>query len=146
MTDRRIARSVGRVVPGTTAWRYIGLWAAVVVAVFAVGTAGYMVIGGWDLGDAFYMTAITITTTGFREVRELDEPLRLWTTAVAIVGIGLIFGTVGIIIEELVRYASSGRREAKRLAGELEALRDHYVLCGYGRVGSTVATELEHDG
>jgi voltage-gated potassium channel len=117
-----------------------------VVVAFAVATAGYMVLGGWSLSDAFYMASITLTTVGFREVRELDEPLRLWTIVVAIAGVGLIFGTVGIIVEELVREATSGKREARRVADRLEALRDHYVLCGYGRVGSTVALELAHEG
>ncbi len=131
---------------GAGPWRFLRAWLLVVAAAFAVGTAGYMVIGGWDLSDAFYMTAITLTTVGFREVRELDEPLRIWTSLVAIGGVALIFGTVGIITEELVRDATSGRREAKRVRDELADMRGHFVLCGYGRVGSTVARELVHDG
>ncbi len=145
VTDRRFASRAGPV-RSASAWRNLGLWALVVVVAFAVGTAGYMILGGWSLSDAFYMAAITLTTVGFREVRELDEPLRLWTTAVAIAGVGLIFGTVGIIVEELVRDATSGKREARRVADRVAAMRDHYVLCGYGRVGSTVATELAHEG
>jgi len=141
-----MARGVGRIVPGTVTWPWVGAWIAVVVGVFAIGTAGYVILGGWSLSDAFYMASITLTTVGFREVRELDEALRLWTTVLAITGVALIFGTVGIIVEELVRDATSGRREAKRVAGEVAGLRDHYVVCGYGRVGSTVATELEHEG
>ncbi len=142
-------RTVGRsrpVPPGAAPWRLLRVWLLVVAMAFAVGTAGYIVVGGWSLSDAFYMTAITLTTTGFREVRELDEPLRLWTTVVAIAGVGIIFGTVGIITEELVRDATSGRREAKRVADELSGMRDHFILCGYGRVGSTVAREMVHEG
>ena len=130
----------------TTPWRLLRVWLMVVAATFAIGTLGYLLIGGWSLSDALYMTAITLTTVGFREVRELDEPLRLWTSLVAIAGVGLIFGTVGMITEELVRDATSGRREAKRVADELAGTRDHFVICGYGRVGSTVARELAHDG
>jgi len=131
---------------GATPWRFLRAWLLVVAAAFVIGTLGYMAIGGWSLSDAFYMTAITLTTVGFREVRELDEPLRIWTSLVAIAGVGIIFGTVGIITEELVRDATSGRREAKRVQDELAGMRDHFVLCGYGRVGSTVARELAHDG
>ncbi len=130
----------------TGPWRLLRVWLVVVAAAFAVGTVGYIVIGGWSLSDALYMTTITLTTVGFREVRELDEPLRTWTSLVAIAGVGIIFGTVGIITEELVRDATSGRREAKRVTDELAGMRDHFVLCGYGRVGSTVARELAHDG
>jgi len=140
-----VARRAGAVPPGWT-WSHLWAWALVVVLAFAVATAGYMVLGRWSLSDAFYMASITLTTVGFREVRELDETLRLWTTVVAIAGVGIIFGTVGIIVEELVREATSGKREARRVADRLEALRDHYVLCGYGRVGSTVALELAHEG
>jgi voltage-gated potassium channel len=132
--------------PATGPWRLLRVWLLVVAAAFAVGTVGYIAIGGWSLSDALYMTAITLTTVGFREVRELDEPLRIWTSLVAIAGVGIIFGTVGIITEELVRDATSGRREAKRVQDELAGMRDHFVLCGYGRVGSTVARELAHDG
>ncbi len=132
--------------PAAGPWRLLRVWIVVVVVVFAIGTIGYLIIGGWSLSDAFYMAAITLTTVGFREVRELDGPLRLWTTIVAIAGVGLIFGTVGIIAEELVRDATSGRREAKRVADELAAMRDHFVLCGYGRVGTTVAREMVHEG
>jgi voltage-gated potassium channel len=132
--------------PATGPWRLLRVWLVVVAAAFAVGTVGYIVIGGWSLSDALYMTAITLTTVGFREVRELDESLRIWTSLVAIAGVGIIFGTVGIITEELVRDATSGRREAKRVQDELAGMRDHFVLCGYGRVGSTVARELAHDG
>ena len=93
--------------------------------------------------DAAYMTVITMTTVGFREVRELvDWPERVWTMLLAIAGVGIIFGTIGIVAEAVLAEASSGRREAKRMAETVAALRDHYILCGYGRVGSTVAREL----
>ena len=148
--DARVTmgRTVGRTRATTPAapWRLVRVWIVVVVAVFVVGTVGFMAIGGWSLSDAFYMTAITLTTVGFREVQELNEPLRIWTALVAIAGVGLIFGTVGIIAEELVRDATSGRREAKRVAKELAGMRDHFVLCGYGRVGSIVAREMVHEG
>jgi voltage-gated potassium channel len=132
--------------PQAAPWRFLRLWLLVVAGAFVVGSVGYILIGGWSLSDAFYMTAITLTTVGFREVRELDEPLRIWTSIVAIAGVGIIFGTVGIITEELVRDVTSGRREAKRVADELAGMRDHFVLCGYGRVGSTVAREMAHEG
>ena len=48
VTDRRLARGMGRVVPGSATWSYVGAWIAIVVAAFAIGTAGYIVIGGWS--------------------------------------------------------------------------------------------------
>jgi voltage-gated potassium channel len=101
---------------------------------------------GWSLGDALYMTVITLTTTGFREVRELDELGRTWTSILSIAGVGIIFGTVGLVVEGVFNELTGGEREARRMADTIARLSDHFVLCGYGRVGSTVARELVDHG
>jgi voltage-gated potassium channel len=121
-------------------------WIAIVAAVLAIGTAGFMALEGWSLSDALYMTVISVTTAGFREVQPLDEAGRAWTMIVTVAGVLLIFGTVGLVTEYLVTEATSGRRERRRMERRVAALTDHFVLCGYGRVGSTVARELTHDG
>ena len=122
------------------------MWFVVVVTVFVVGAAGYMILFRWSPSDALYMTVITLTTVGFREVRELDDAGRVWTGVLTIAGVGIIFGTVGIVAESFVRDLTSGRREERRMAQAIAELRDHFVLCGYGRVGSTVARELKDRG
>jgi voltage-gated potassium channel len=121
-------------------------WLAIVGAALAAGTAGYMLLEGWNLSDALYMTVISVTTAGFREVRDLDEVGRLWTMLVIGFGVVLIFGSVGLVTEYLVTEATSGRRIGRRMTRQVDELREHFVLCGYGRVGSTVARELVHDG
>ncbi len=120
----------------------IRAWLAIVLTVVVIGTAGYVVILGWPADDALYMTVITLTTVGFREVRPLDDAGRIWTSLLSISGVAIIFGTIGIVVESFVRDLASGRREEKRMAETLASLHDHIVLCGYGRVGSTVAREL----
>jgi len=124
---------------------HIRLWLAAVLVTATVGTVGYVVMG-WSLSDAAYMTGITLTTVGYREVRELDELGRLWTVIVAVAGVGIIFGSVGIVAETVLSEAVSGRREAKRMTEAIGRLSGHMILCGYGRVGSTVARELDHVG
>ena len=124
----------------------LSVWIWGVAAVVAVGSLGYVLVLGWDVGDALYMTVITLTTVGYREVRELDGLGRAWTSLVAIAGVGIIFGTVGLVAEALLAQATSNRREARRMQNAVDALRDHFVLCGYGRVGATVARELAHAG
>ena len=119
------------------------MWLAAVLAVAAIGTAGYLVMG-WSIDDAAYMTGITLTTVGYKEVRELDGLARAWTVLVAIAGVGIIFGSVGIVAEAVLSDAVSGRREANRMSDTISALRGHLILCGYGRVGATVARELAH--
>ena len=133
--------------PATVSARHIQVWLALVAAVVAIGTAGFIALDpGWSLIDALYMTVITLTTVGFREVQPLNDATRVWTMVLAVSGVGLIFGSVGIVTEYLVVEATSGRREAKRMADAVGKLRDHYILCGFGRVGATVARELVHSG
>jgi voltage-gated potassium channel len=136
-----VTRSLLHAFRGTHVW----LWLAAVVAVAAIGTAGYVGLG-WSIGDAIYMTGITLTTVGYREVQELDGVGRAWTVIVGIAGVGIIFGTVGIVAQAVLNEASSGRREARRMAETIDGLTGHLILCGYGRVGSTVARELANGG
>jgi voltage-gated potassium channel len=133
--------------PAAITATHIRIWLAVIVGCIVVGTAGYLVLEpGWRLLDALYMTVITLTTVGFREVQPLGDAGRIWTMALSLVGVGLIFGTVGIVAEYLVVEATSGRREAERMVQAVNKLSGHYILCGYGRVGLTVARELVHSG
>ncbi len=121
-------------------------WLAIVGAIVVVATAGYMTLPGWSLSDSLYMTVITITTVGFREVHELDTTGQLWTMLVAIGGAGIIFGGVGVVTERLVTDVTSGKREARRMTQAIDGMSGHFIVCGYGRVGSTVARELVHAG
>ncbi len=126
--------------------QHLRIWIVVVLALIVGGTLGYMLIAGWPFDDAVDMTIITMTTVGYKEVRELDDVGRLWTMVLAIGGVGVIFGSIGIVAESILSEAVSGRREQRRMKDAVDALRDHFILCGYGRVGSTAARELEHAG
>jgi voltage-gated potassium channel len=142
-TRSRTIRNAADIVQG----RHVRTWLAVIAGAIAVGTAGYVVLFRWSLIDALYMTVITLTTVGFREVHPLDAwPERLWTMLVSVSGVAIIFGSIGIVAEAMVAEVSSGRREARRMAEQVAGLTGHFILCGYGRVGSTVARELIHAG
>jgi voltage-gated potassium channel len=111
----------------------------------AVGVFGYMVFEGWSFTDALYMTVITITTVGYREVRTLDASGQLWTMLLLITGVGTLFyaavSSVELVVEGTLR-GYFGRRRVKAAIGRLDG---HYILCGYGRVGRQVARELAAD-
>ncbi len=126
--------------------RWVSIWVVVVLGVLAVGTAGYVGFFGWSVDDGLYMTAITLTTVGYKEVRELGGLARLWTVMLSFAGVGIIFGTVGFVAETFVAEALSGRRQRRQMARTVEALTEHVIVCGYGRVGATVARQLEHAG
>jgi voltage-gated potassium channel len=117
-----------------------------VVAAIGLFTCLYMVLARWSLSDGLYMTVITLTTVGFREVRPLDEVGRAVTMAAALAGAALIFGGVGIMAETLVADLTSGGRERRRMQRQIDQVHDHFIVCGYGRVGSTTARELRQAG
>jgi voltage-gated potassium channel len=125
---------------------HVRIWLLAVAAVVVIGTAGFALLMGWAVGDAIYMTVITLTTVGFREVRELDGAGRAWTMLLSVAGVAIIFGSVGIVAESVLGEVASGRRERRRMEERIAGLHGHYVICGYGRVGATVARELVHGG
>ncbi|MGB3632708.1 MAG: potassium channel protein [Rubrobacteraceae bacterium] len=116
------------------------------VAVVVVGTAGYMVLEGWGFLDAFYMTIISITTAGYNEVRQLDTVGRLWTMFVLVSGVGILFYSIVAFVELAVEGTVQRYLGRRRMDARISKLRDHYVLCGYGRVGRQVAEELSEEG
>jgi voltage-gated potassium channel len=126
---------------------HLRAWFAVVLLCTVVGTLGYVVLFGWDASDGLFMTVITLTTVGFKEVRDLTTLAeRVWTMLLAVAGVAIIYGTIGIVAETIISEAASGRREVKRMREAVAALHGHFIVCGFGRVGSTVARELEHTG
>lgn len=120
------------------------LWLAIVAGVVLVGSVGYVAMLGWSVSDSVYMTVITLTTVGYKEVRALDDVGRAWTSILAVSGVAIIFGTIGLVAESFVAETVSGRREKRRMADAVDKLSGHFILCGYGRVGTTVARELDH--
>src|ERR1044071_3385957 len=79
--------------------RWVLTWLFVVAAIAAIASLGYIILFGWSISDAIYMTVITLTTEGYKEVRELSDAGRAWTVLVALAGVGIIFGTVGFVAE-----------------------------------------------
>jgi len=116
------------------------------VAVLAGGTAGYVVIEGWNVWDAFYMTVTTVATVGYREVHPLSLPGQVFTIVLIFCGVGTAFYTVTLLATIIVEGGLHRRLEERRAARMLENLKDHFILCGYGRIGSIIANELHQQG
>src|SRR4028118_10414 len=112
------------------------------VIIATVGVLGYMVFEGWSFIDALYMTVITLTTVGYREVHDLDTTGQLWTMALLITGVGTLFYAAVTSVELAVEGAVRGYFERRRMTAEINKVNGHYVLCGFGRVGRQVAREF----
>lgn len=119
----------------------VGLAALLAVVLF--GTVGYVVIERWTLAESVYMVVLSITTTGFQEVRPLSSGGRLLTTLVIVLGL-LTLGYLGGSMAQLaIENTLTGRRGMQR---KLSRLRDHYIVCGYGRMGEHICADLERAG
>jgi voltage-gated potassium channel len=115
-------------------------------AITVIGVLGYIVFEGWSFTDALYMTVITVTTVGYREVRPLDTTGQLWTMVLLITGVGTLFYAAVSSVELVVEGAIRGYFGRRRMQAAVGKLNGHYILCGYGRVGRQVAREFARDG
>jgi voltage-gated potassium channel len=122
--------------------RRIALYALVVLTITVAGTVGYVVFEGWTIMEGLYMTVITLSTVGFKEVRPLSPGGQAWTMALIVAGIGAL----GYLFKSVGQSLMSGdwgvRMRRRRMQDRVDALRDHYVICGYGRVGRQVVQDL----
>jgi len=123
------------------------VWSAFLAlgVITAVSVLGYILFEGWSFMDALYMTVITLTTVGYKEVRELDTTGQLWTMALLITGVGTLFYAAVSSVELAVEGAVRGYFERRRVRARINKLNGHYILCGFGRVGRQVAREFALD-
>src|SRR3990167_8076087 len=119
----------------------IGAGLAVFFALLAFGTAGYMLIEQWAFFDALYMTVITITTVGYREVRPLDTEGRIFTILLVLFGVGTAFYLLTTFVAFVIEGDLGAALGLTRMKSRIEQLSDHYILCGFGRVGEEIARE-----
>lgn len=114
-------------------------------ALVAVGTLGFAVILGESLFDALYRTVITVYTAGLVSAPESTSG-KVMTLVLVIWGVGIFLYVFGLVIELTVRGTVTGAWQRRRLRRRVEDLRDHYIICGYGRVGRRVAAEFRESG
>ena len=116
---------------------------ALLLAVLAVGTVGYLALG-LSLLDALYQSVTTVTTVGFREVGEPTAPFRWFTIFLVLLGVGTVLYALGVLLEALVEGRISERFGRRRMERQLAELEGHVVVCGWGRVGQAIGTALRN--
>ena len=129
--------------PWWAGWR---LSVILLIGVVAGGTAGYSLIEGWDVWDSLYMTVISVTTAGYREVHPLSRSGELFTMIVLTVGVATVLYTFSFLMARLVEGDLESRWGRRRRERMLDELTDHFIICGFGRMGLIIAQEFVRQG
>jgi voltage-gated potassium channel len=117
-----------------------------IVTTLSIGTVGFTVIDGYPPFDAFYMTLTTMTTVGYGEIHPLSHAGRVFNSFLIVFGVTTIFIAIGAMTQTIIELEfgdAIGKRRKKRM---IDNLKDHYIICGFGRVGRGAAIELSHAG
>ena len=119
---------------------------AALAAVVLGGTIGYRVIEGWPWIDSLYMTVITIATVGYAEIQPLSSAGQIFTIILILGGVGTVF----YILTSMVKYILEGelgfRMGRQRMEAKIKKLHDHFIICGFGKVGKAIADTLAAQG
>jgi len=111
-------------------------------ALVLIGTSGYMIIEGWPVSDAIYMTIITLATVGYGEVHQVSGVGRIFTIFLIVAGVGYFMYVVGLLVQFLVEDRIRVILGRRKLDKQIAKLKEHYIICGYGRIGRVLARYL----
>jgi voltage-gated potassium channel len=120
----------------------ISLALVLLALIFVGGVTGYMVIEGWSFWDAFYMTVITVTTVGYREIHPMSRTGEVFTSALLLVGVGTAFYTFTLAATIVVDGGLQKRLGRRRVRRMIDDLDQHFIVCGFGRIGTVIADEF----
>jgi len=124
----------------------LGLFLSIPVVLVLLGTLGYHLIEGWPFFDSLYMTVITVTTVGYLEVHELSREGRAFTMLLALGGVFTLFYAASEILRAVVGGELRGVLGRQRMERTLAEIKDHVVVCGFGRMGRLICRELSARG
>ena len=123
-------------------FRLLKLVFSALLLLTAAGTAGFHYIEHWSWFDSFYMVVITLSTIGYQEVHVLSHAGRVFNTVLIIAGVALVFLMIGALTQALLEFELVKVFGRRKMEKEVSSLKDHYIICGAGRVGASVAREL----
>jgi len=118
----------------------------VLATIIGSGVAGYMVIEHWSFIDALYMTILTITTVGYGEVHTLSQTGKVFSVVLMIGGVGGALYTLSLFIQYLLEGQFGINLRRRRMKTEIAKLKEHFILCGYGRMGQEIAHTFNDEG
>ncbi len=115
------------------------------IIIFAAGTSGFMLLEKLSVLNALYMVVITVSTVGFQEVAHLSDYGKIFTMVLIIGGVGTMAYAIGQFGEMIVEGQIIGYRRKRAMEKKISGMKNHYIICGYGRVGHQVAQELKEE-
>ncbi|NIO00829.1 MAG: potassium channel protein [Candidatus Latescibacteria bacterium] len=116
------------------------------VSLLIVGTIGFSITEGWDIHDSFYMTIITVSTVGYGEVHPLHTSGRIFASILILTWLGTAFYTTTRLGQWVLEGKLRDVLERRRLMKDIQKMKGHTVVCGFGRIGQIVAEGLEREG
>ena len=123
-------------------FRLLKIFTLALLLLTGAGTVGFHFIEGWGWFDSFYMVIITLSTIGYQEVHQLSHAGRVFNIFLIIAGVALVFLMIGALTQALLEFELVKVFGRRRMEREVANLKDHYIICGAGRVGHSVAREL----
>jgi len=126
--------------------RRLAVIALAILFTLALGTVGFVLIEGYPVFDAFYMTLTTVTTVGYGEIRALSHAGRIFNSFLISFGVVTIFLAVGAMTQTLIELELNQYFGKRRVKNMIEKLQGHYIVCGFGRLGRGAADELRRSG
>ncbi len=129
-------------------WQRVVFGVLAVNMVVLIGWFGYRMLGLSSL-DAIYQTVITITTVGFTELGMTEANLtryRTFTIFIAVVGTASVLYTLGVLVDTLIEGSLNDELRRRRMLKSIDTLEDHVIICGWGRVGNSVAAFVRRSG
>jgi voltage-gated potassium channel len=126
--------------------RRIVLILALMVFTLIFGTVGFTLIDNYPPFDAFYMTLITVTTVGYQEIHPLSQAGRIFNSFLIMFGVSAMLFAVGAMTQTIIELELQDRFGKRRRKRAIMHMKDHYIVCGFGRVGRNAAFELQRAG
>lgn len=118
---------------------------AALVVVLAVGTLGYLLLG-FTVLDSLYQTVTTVATVGFREVQPFGAAEQIFTMVLILVGAGAVLYAFSVLVETILEGRLNELLGRRRMEQTIASMQDHVIICGWGRVGRSIGTELAEAG
>jgi len=114
--------------------------------ILVIGTAGFVLIDGYSWFDGFYMTLTTISTVGYGEIRPLSRGGRVFNSFLIMFGVSALFLAFGAMTQTIIELELQDRYGKRRKRRMIEQMHDHFIVCGFGRVGRNASYEFQRAG